>query len=1091
MAATLGSDESFLSSNSTPQAPNVAQTASNNSMMSQGLDLNQLRAGRIICVTHHLPYTSHLGPTSTSNRLNLNNSSTISNPTSQVASSQANSQVGQQPSVLNRTASSSSLHRMVPYATETLGNKLNSNRPYPLLTANGGNMPRSASASPSVSSPIIFKHGPFLSPSVGQPPIPRSFSGTALNSSNMQDGFDDVHDETVSDSDSDDGIAIRSTSAIVGAFKNTSLHFGHPSPNASPPSSPAVRHINQKTVSTKTTSSNMQESDTALPSSTPQSSQHGSLQWTLKSRRGHSALYSGIRSLTDRGDEVVHVGWVGVMTDEGGEELPLNKVSNEQQAQLSDLLWANKKCVPVFLNDRAATNHYEGYCKSDLWPLFHYILFDTVVHETKHWADYVTVNQKFADAVVAAYEPNDIIWVHDYHLLLVPSMIRKALPKATIGFFLHTPFPSSEIFRCLPRRREILQGVLGANLVGFQTYSYARHFISTCTRVLGLESSPKGVEYKGMLVTVATFPIGIDIRRLEARRKSARVQDKIASIREMYAGKKIIIGRDKLDHIKGIQHKLNAFERFLLTYPDFNGKVVLIQVTTPPQREQPKLEAKVSELVSRINGAFGSLEFTPVHHFHQHLEQDEYLALLSLADAALITSVRDGMNTTSHEFVACQQENLGPLILSEFTGTAGSLSAAMLVNPWDYVGVSTVIHEALTMSHEEKFNKHQQLYDHVLNHTALFWAASFVSQLREVTRIPMQSNPVPVLDEKKLLEKYEMAKKRLLMFDYDGTLTPIVKTPSAATPPPEMLASLKALTKDPKNIVYIISGRDQVFMDQWLGHVPGLGLSAEHGCFIKHPSMTSEPNQWINVADEIDLTWKNDVADIFEYYTERTPGSFVENKRAAITWHYRGADPDFGTFQCNECRNHLENAVLSKLPVEILVGKKNLEVRPISINKGEIVKRLVIANSSADFVMCVGDDKTDEDMFKALRRQNTGGTTSRKYSLADIPPLMTATSPTINSSVPTVSTSPLNTSPTPSAASATGPWNGAIAAHSTDGLFTITIGPASKYTAANSHLTAPEDVIKVLGHMADRSTATSATAANPLEDFVLSTGAST
>ncbi|KAJ3102876.1 threalose-6-phosphate phosphatase [Phlyctochytrium bullatum] len=727
--------------------------------------------------------------------------------------------------------------------------------------------------------------------------------------------------------------------------------------------------------------------------------------WKCQGRRGHSALFSGVRALQEE-SQVVHVGWVGQMHDKDGKAIDASQVTAQQKDALRQEL-AEDNFVPVFLDDKVAYGHYEGYCKTDLWPLFHYILWDTVTNgtlEARHWTDYVSMNQEIAERVIDAYHDGDIIWIHDYHLLLLPSLLRKALPRANIGFFLHTPFPSSEIFRCLPKRREILQGMLGANLVGFQTYSYARHFISSCTRVLGLESSPKGVDYKGSLVSVSIFPIGIDVQRVETRRKTQSVQEKIAAIRDLYAGKKIIIGRDKLDQIKGVQHKLNAFEKFLTLYPEWQNKVVLIQVTSPPQRESPKLESKVSELVSRINGSFGSLEFAPVHHYHQHLDQDEYFALLSVADIGLITSVRDGMNTTSHEFVVCQHENHGPLILSEFTGTAGSLSAAMLVNPWDYLGVANAINEALLMSKEEKFNKHQQLYAHVTSHTAGFWAKSFLRELLKVCRIPDQSNPTPVLDYKHITDRYRATRRRLLMFDYDGTLTPIRKTPGAAVPSAEMLSYLTALAADPNNYVFVISGRDQACLDNWLGHIPKLGLSAEHGCFIKYP----EDGKWVNLSEEIDLSWKAKVTEIFSYYTERTQGSFIEHKRCSITWHYRLADPDYGSFQAKECQNHLEDAILSKLPVEVLIGKKNLEVRPISINKGEIVKRLLASRPNLDFVFCVGDDKTDEDMFKSLRRSD----------LAE------------------------------------------------DKYFTCTIGSATKKTKASWHVSAPEQLIDLIGYWA-------------------------
>ena len=476
-------------------------------------------------------------------------------------------------------------------------------------------------------------------------------------------------------------------------------------------------------------------------------------------------------------------------------------------------------------------------------------------------------------------------------------------------------------------RKEILSGVLGANMIGFQTYSHARHFISSCTRVLGLESSPGGVDYHGFHVAIEIFPIGIDLKRVESLRLSPSVTQKIDSIRKLFAGKKVIIGRDKLDHIKGVQHKLNAFERFLQMFPSWRNKVALIQVTSAAQIPSPGMASKVSDTVARINGMYGSLQYVPVHHYHQNLDTDEYYALLSLADIALITSLRDGMNTTSHEYIVCQQENMGALILSEFTGSAGSLSGAFLVNPWDYLGVAHAINDALMMSKEERALKHHQLYHHVNRHTADFWAQSFIKELRIKTSIPEQSNPTPQLEVPFVLDAYAKSTKRLLLFDYDGTLTPIVKVPSAALPPPEMLEAMQILVNDPNNIVFVISGRDQVCLDSWLGHIKNLGLSAEHGSFIKYPG-----GKWINLAKEIDFAWKKQVEEIFNFYEERTQGglfnlgSFTEHKVCSITWHYRLADPEYGSFQAKECQNHLESAVLSKLPVEILVGKKNLEV---------------------------------------------------------------------------------------------------------------------------------------------------------------------
>jgi trehalose 6-phosphate synthase/phosphatase len=281
--------------------------------------------------------------------------------------------------------------------------------------------------------------------------------------------------------------------------------------------------------------------------------------------------------------------------------------------------------------------------------------------------------------------------------------------------------------------------------------------------------------------------------------------------------------------------------------------------------------------------------------------------------------------------------------------------------------VAEAIHEALTMPLEYKQVKHQHLYNHVTTYTAEHWAQSFITELQESLRLRGRGGTTPALNRTIISNAYATTKKRLLMFDYDGTLTAIRKTPNAAVPLPEMLEALTVLANDPNNAVWVVSGRDQQALENWLGSVPNLGLSAEHGCFLRYPGQ-----EWINLLERDDLSWKKEVSEIFDYYTERTQGSFIEHKSSSITWHYRLADPAFGEFQAKECQNHLEDAVLSKLPVEILVGKKNLEVRPVNINKGGVVTRLIEStNYECDFIICAGDDKTDEDMFRAIRRHHS------------------------------------------------------------------------------------------------------------------------
>ncbi|KAI8091282.1 glycosyltransferase family 20-domain-containing protein [Gilbertella persicaria] len=753
-------------------------------------------------------------------------------------------------------------------------------------------------------------------------------------------------------------------------------------------------------------------------------------EWTIVQNRGHGALNSGLQSLSEE-YQTLHIGWTGPIKDETNKKLiPNEELTEDDKSKIEDLLMQNGNILPVFL-DSKARGHYEGYCKEVLWPLFHYLVWTNDADgrsEKQYWEDYVAVNRQFAEIIAAKYRPGDIIFINDYHLLLVPEMLREKIHDAPIGLFLHATFPSSEIFRCLTTRKEILHGFLGANLVGFQTYSYARHFIGSCTRVLGCESTQTGVNVNGHIVSVGTFPIGVDAKRVDQFRREPAVPLKMKAIRDMYADKKIIIGRDKLDSTKGVLQKLHAFEKFLKDYPEFREQVVLVQVTTPTYGDNSKLETKVTELVSHINGVYGNLQHQPVHHYYQDVDRDEYYALLSVADVGLITSLRDGMNTTSLEYIICQQETHGPLILSEFTGTAGSLSAAMIVNPFDYAGVAKAIYDALTMSPEDKLTRHKQLFNYVLEHSASYWAKSFVKQLVESTKnFSLQSQTTPALDPAAFIQSYKTSKKRVMFFDYDGTLTPIVSVPTDAKPSKEMLQYLQTLCDDPRNEVWVISGRDQACLEDWLGGITNLGLSGEHGCFLK----PAGSNQWTNVLEDIDMSWKKDVTEIFDYYTERTEGSFVEHKKSSITWHYRMADEEYGLFQAKECQNHLENTIVSKMPVEILVGKKNLEVRPMMINKGEVVKRILSLSPQPDFIVCAGDDKTDEDMFRTL-----SATYFAKYQ------------DQVNEG---------NTSTT---------WD-----DTKSNLYSITVGPAKKKSMANWQVEAPAQIIELLGKMveADKS----------------------
>ncbi|KAH6908364.1 trehalose-6-phosphate phosphatase [Coprinopsis sp. MPI-PUGE-AT-0042] len=679
--------------------------------------------------------------------------------------------------------------------------------------------------------------------------------------------------------------------------------------------------------------------------------------WNVGPRYGHAAMVSGIMALSSTHEQVL-VGWTGdIQTPNASavsaaDRIPSASITREEKDALEEALKTysdtdspsrpNTTFVPVWLEDKVAHGHYDGYCKQTLWPLFHYLLWQDVATEyasaDSDYPHYEAVNAAFAHRIAEVYQPGDLIWVHDYHLLLLPRLIRESIPDAVLGLFMHTPFPSSEVFRCLPRRKEILDGMLGANLVCFQTYSYSRHFNSTCVRVCGYESSSRGIDVEGHITAVSHCPVGIDADRVSRDIQRPGIQPKLEALRNLYEGKKIIVGRDKLDVVKGVVQKLRAFEKLLHDYPEWIGNVVMIQVTSPALTDSPKLERLVSEIVAHINGEYGSLDFVPVHHYHQSLKKDEFYALLSVADLAVITPLRDGMNTTSMEFVIAQNTTKqSPVVLSEFMGISKNMEDALLINPWNLGDVASAINKGLLMSPQEKARRHEKLYKVVTTHTSHSWAAVLAKMLLEQIGKQGLARQTPYIPKDQLLNLYNKASKRLFLFDYDGTLAPI-------------------------NIVYIISGRDGEFLEEHLGHLKNVGFSAEHGGFVRERGSSV----WTNFTESLDMSWMGEVEEIFRYYTERTQGSHIEVKKSSITWHYRGADPEWGLFQCRQCQDLLENNLANKRPIEVLVGKKNLEVRPIAVNKGEIVKRILYKNPDAEFVFCAGDDKTDEDMFRSL-----------------------------------------------------------------------------------------------------------------------------
>ncbi|EPQ30769.1 uncharacterized protein PFL1_01670 [Pseudozyma flocculosa PF-1] len=575
----------------------------------------------------------------------------------------------------------------------------------------------------------------------------------------------------------------------------------------------------------------------------------------------------------------LYVGTVGIDTE--GWLGPAEKREVEMRYR------KEKSSVPVWVDDDDFDSSYNQFCKQILWPTFHYTLPTSkgLEHEQESFRAYVEVNRRFADAIEEAYEEGDIVWINDYHLLLVPQMVRERLPHATIGLFVHIAFPSSELFRCLSVRETLLKGMLGADLIGFQTHNFCRHFRQTVSRILQLEATPKGIQLDGSFVAVSPFPIGIDVRSLNAKRQDPEVQEWVSKLREKYSGKRIVVGRDKLDWIKGVRQKLLAFETFLDEHPKWAGEVVLIQVALATTEQNEEI-GEATDVVARINNKYSSLTYQPVVFLHvQDITFSQYLALLTVADCFLATSLREGMNLTSHEYVVCQEVRHRPLVLSEFTGTYSGLRACIGINPWNTKQVANAIHKALTMDESERVQRWTDLHRVVVTQTAQHWITSLLGHLERahLEQERLENMFVPRLEVAQLVSEWRAANSRLLLIDLEETLVkldPAMLREQGCFEPPEWLVKLLTdLTSDGKNVVYVLSAMGTDDLSKLVNAVESVGFVAENGCFVKHARET----YWNSLVAAFDL---RPIRDILNYFTERTPGSYIEERGASMCWRF-------------------------------------------------------------------------------------------------------------------------------------------------------------------------------------------------------------
>ncbi|EAU87507.2 trehalose-phosphatase [Coprinopsis cinerea okayama7 len=702
----------------------------------------------------------------------------------------------------------------------------------------------------------------------------------------------------------------------------------------------------------------------------------------------NGGLRNAIDSVGERLRKKVWVGTLGTPTDGFGEEV---------RKEIDERLLSQRESVPVWIPDDEFQSCYDEFCHQVLWPCLHYAVPDApktkMFYESATYKQYKAVNERFADVIASIYQEGDIIFVNDYHLMLLPLMLRKRLPNtASIGFFMHVAFPSSEIFRCLSVRKDLLLGVLGADFVGFQTANYARHFRQTVSRILAFEALPKGIQLpedkgdeqltegsvngkngrrvrdgladQGRFVDVASVPMGIDVVQLKERMEDPEVEEWVQVLKQRYAGMKLL----------GVRHKIAAFEAFLDKYPEWQGKVVLIQVALQTT-ESNELAGGVADFVSRINSRFSTLTYQPVVFLHtQDLTFSQYLALLTVGDAFIVTSLREGMALRTHEWVECQSKKHGALILSEFTGTYSysGFRSCIAINPWDTRGTAKAIEQALTMSPEEARSRWEDLHNHVITQTAQNFVTAFlnrtlrshVAHLASLSQSGTDPSAVPVLDLPRLLPRYKHSMKRLILIDFEGTLwrrdlshAGMAKTLRKEDEwseededwPKESVEVLKALSEDRRNEVWVLSGLARTgVLGKVAKVVPKVGIVAENGCFIRTRTSRNSEGQWISMVSHFNLTWKSACLEILNYFTERTPGSFVEEREASVVWRFWSTDtvdetnPDrqWARRQAAEAQNHIFDSLGERFGLRIIPGKNSFLVLPNNISRSTAISAI-------------------------------------------------------------------------------------------------------------------------------------------------------
>lgn len=691
-------------------------------------------------------------------------------------------------------------------------------------------------------------------------------------------------------------------------------------------------------------------------------------------KKSVGGLATGLASLSKE-YSCFWIGWPGISNE---------RISREEIEQIKPEL-QESNLYPVFLSRSEVKNFYHGFSNKTIWPLFHYFPLNAVF-DKQFWIAYKEVNEKFSEVITSFAKPGDYIWIHDYHLFLLPMLLRQSLPEANIGFFLHIPFPSFELFRNIPWRKELLAGLLGADVVGFHTYDYAYHFLSCVQRLLETEHSLTQIQRGNRLIHVDVFPMGIDYDRFAGTSQDQQIREEMANLRRKTDNQKIILSIDRLDYTKGLLQRLNAYDLFLETYPQFKEKVSFIMVQVPSRTSvetYQELKQKIDELIGCINGKHGTIGWTPISNLFRSLPFQTLAALYNIADIALVTPLRDGMNLVAKEFIACKHNSHGVLIISEMAGAARELGEAIIVNPNNIEETTQAIYDALSMPEDEQRRRNKAMQQRLRQHNINRWAEDFMARLFQAPQMRESLKPKKLLDREKnqITEAFAKSKSRTIFLDYDGTLIPFAGEPQKAFPDVMLIDLLQRLAACPENRITIISGRDKKTLGSWFGHINVL-LIAEHGVWIKERDQSWEP-----IESCLQNEWKDELRPLFELYLDRTPGSLLEEKDYSIAWHYRACDPELASTRVAELKYAIIHMIANR-NLSVMEGNKVIEVKHAGINKGTAALR-VMARQNCDFVLALGDDVTDEDLFasmppKAYTIKVGSGPTRARYCIESV-----------------------------------------------------------------------------------------------------------